>query len=103
MPNQTDSPECKPLKSDDRPSPDVGRDATDGQSNARGHGASDEQGQPPPGASPPTNGTWQAQGADSGRIDKAPGAGLSDHNGPSDPDARRGPEVDQTAPGRTPT
>lgn len=31
-----------------------------------------------------TGGTWQAQGGDSGRIDHAPGAGLSDRNGPSD-------------------
>lgn len=77
MPNQTESPDGKPAKSRDQPSPDVERHATDGQSDARGKGASDEQGQP--------------QGGDSGRIDKAPGAGLSDRNGPSDPDAKRGP------------
>jgi hypothetical protein len=35
-----------------------------------------------------TGGTWDAEGADSGRIDKAPGAGLSGSNGPSDPDAK---------------
>lgn len=77
MPNQIDSPDGQPRKEDGRPSPDVDRHATDGQSNAWGKGASDEQGQP--------------QGGHSGRIDKAPGAGLSDRNGPSDPDAPRGP------------
>jgi hypothetical protein len=33
-------------------------------------------------------GTWEAQGADSAELG-APGAGLSDSNGPSDPDNRR--------------
>jgi hypothetical protein len=33
-------------------------------------------------------GTWDAQGGDSAPLGK-PGAGLSDHNGPSDPDARK--------------
>lgn len=76
MPNQTDSPDGKPSKSGERPTPDVERHSTDGQSDARGQGASHEQ------------------GADSGRIDKAPGAGLSDRNGPSDPDAKRNPGCD---------
>jgi hypothetical protein len=34
-----------------------------------------------------TQGTWAAQGGDSGAVGKAPGPGLSDRNGPSDPDA----------------
>jgi hypothetical protein len=33
-------------------------------------------------------GTWEAQGGDSGRLG-APSAGLSDRNGPSDPDRLR--------------
>jgi hypothetical protein len=148
MPNQEESRDGIPRKSEDRPSPDVQRDATDGQSNARGKGASDDQGgrspshpddrgegpgkvgltsdrQPdlvspsgvnerergaagdpptggggldfddddelhPRGNTARTGGTWDAQGADSGRIDKAPGAGLSGTNGPSDPDTHRG-------------
>lgn len=157
MTNQTDSPDGRPLK-DGRPSPDVERHATDGQSDARGKGASDAQGQRAPGAAERsraphgeayegdgpgkvglasdrqenlvapsginerdhgaaddkpmgggalnfddddqehprgntarTGGTWQAQGGDSGRLDRSPGPGLSDRNGPSDPDAKRGP------------
>ena len=35
-------------------------------------------------------GTWEAQGGDSGKLG-APGAGLSDRNGPSDPDRLREP------------
>ena len=131
---------------DGRPSPDVERNATDGQSNARGKGAGNGQGEAPPrgkdytgdgpgkvgltsdahpdlvapsgvnerdhgaaddkpmgggsinlddepeerprGNTTRTGGTWEARGADSGAVDKAPGAGLSDHNGPSDPDAK---------------
>ena len=152
MPNQEQSPDGKPRKDPNRPSPDVGRDATDGQSDARGTGASDEQGdrarsgngtpergayrgdgpgkmgltsdrQPdlvspsgvnerdhgaaddkpmgggsvnlddfdeerPRGNTERTGGTWQAQGGDSGQVGKAPGPGLSDRNGPSDPDAK---------------
>lgn len=37
-----------------------------------------------------TQGTWSAQGADSGEVGKSPGPGLSDSNGPSDPDAKKG-------------
>jgi hypothetical protein len=33
-------------------------------------------------------GTWQAQGGDSAPLGQ-PGAGLSDRNGPSDPDSRK--------------
>lgn len=36
-----------------------------------------------------TGGTWNARGADSGAVGRAPGAGLSNRNGPSDPYARR--------------
>lgn len=48
MVNQNESRDGVPHKSSDRPSPDVERYATDGQSNARGKGASDEQGEAPP-------------------------------------------------------
>ena len=142
MPNQEQSPDGKPRKDPNRPSPDVERDATDGQSDARGKGASDEQGergayrgdgpgkvgltsdrQPdlvapsgvnerdhgaaddkpmgggsvnlddfdeerPRGNTARTGGTWDAQGGDSGEVGKAPGPGLSNRNGPSDPDAK---------------
>jgi hypothetical protein len=155
MPNQEESPDGRPYKAGDRPSPDVEQYTTDGQSNARGKGASDEQGEVPPqsaerslerrtepyagdgpgkmgltndnqpdlvapsgvnegdhgsvGESPMagemlnfddddqdrprgnqtrTGGTWDAQGGDSGKLG-APGAGMSDHNGPSDPDTRK--------------
>jgi hypothetical protein len=46
MPNQEESRDGVPRKDQGRPSPDVERDATDGQGGARGKGASDEQGQP---------------------------------------------------------
>jgi len=141
MPDQNHSPDGVPRKDADRPSPDVERYATDGQSNARGKGASDQQGgepyrgdgpgkvgltsdrQPdlvapsgvnerdhgaagdkpmgggsvnlddddelhPRGNTTRTGGTWDAQGGDSGAVGKAPGPGLSDRNGPSDPDAK---------------
>jgi hypothetical protein len=155
MPNQEQSNDGKPHKDGDRPTPDVERYATDGQSDARGKGASDEQGEVPPrtaerslerhaeayegegpgkvgltsdrqpdlvapsgvnerdhgsagdkpmgggsvnfddfdeeaprGNTTRTGGTWQAQGGDRGEVGKAPGAGLSDRNGPSDPDAK---------------
>lgn len=155
MTDQTRSPTGKPRKDAGRPSPDVERYATDGQSDARGKGASDEQGerlrtgerplerhgeayegdgpgkvgvtsdrQPdlvapsgvnerdhgaaddkpmgganvnlddddelrPRGNTTRTGGTWQAQGGDSGEVGKAPGPGLSDRNGPSDPQNKR--------------
>jgi hypothetical protein len=44
MPNQEQSKDGIPRKDGDRPSPDVERNATDGQSNSRGKGATDEQG-----------------------------------------------------------
>ncbi|HZY20426.1 MAG TPA: hypothetical protein VFE82_18290 [Ramlibacter sp.] len=155
MPNQEQSNDGRPHVSGDRPAPDVERYATDGQSNARGKGASDEQGEMPPraaerplerraeayegdgpgkvgltsdrqpdlvapsgvnegdhgmagdkpmgggsvnfddfdeerprGNTTRTGGTWQAQGGDAGEVGKAPGAGLSNRNGPSDPDAK---------------
>lgn len=141
MPDQNRSPDGIPRKDADRPSPDVETNATDGQSNSRGKGASTEQGyagdgpgkvgltsdkQPdlvapsgvnerdhgsagdkpmgggslnfddddelhPRGNNVRTGGTWDAQGGDAGDVggvEKAPGAGLSDRNGPSDPDAK---------------
>lgn len=131
MPNQEESRDGTPRVNPDRPSPDVERYATDGQTNARGKGPSDEQGQPPDanlvapsglnerdrGAAdvPPTTseqlnfddatedhprgdnrrtgGTWSTpphNTGDQGAVGRAPGAGLSDRNGPSDPDARNG-------------
>lgn len=45
MPNQEQSPDGKPHIDKNRPSPDVEQYATDGQTNARGKGPSDEQGQ----------------------------------------------------------
>jgi hypothetical protein len=52
MPNQEESKDGIPRKDADRPSPDVERHSTDGQSNARGKGASDEQGRNYPGDGP---------------------------------------------------
>jgi hypothetical protein len=144
MPDQNRSPDGVPRKDVNRPSPDVERYSTDGQSDARGKGASDEQGgrgqayqgdgpgkvgltsdkQPdlvapsgvnerdhgsagdkpmgggsvnlddfdenrPRGNTARTGGTWDAQGGDAGEVGKAPGAGLSNRNGPSDPDAKK--------------
>src|SRR4051812_45751132 len=147
MPNQEQSKDGVPHKDTERPSPDVERDASDGQSNKRGKGASDEQGQRPPGkpdyrgdgpgkigltsdrqpdlvapsgvnerdhgaaedkpmAGGTVNlddddmlhprgkitsqgGTWQPQGGDSAPLG-SPGPGLSDRNGPSDPDSKKG-------------
>lgn len=146
MPDQNRSPDGVPRQDAGRPSPDVERDATDGQSNARGKGASNEQGEAPPqgrgyegdgpgkvgvtsdrqrdlvapsgvnerdhgaaddkpmgggsvnlddddelhprGNTARTGGTWRAEGGDTGDVGKAPGAGLSDRNGPSDPGAK---------------
>jgi hypothetical protein len=61
MTDQKQSPDAVPHK--DRPSPDVERNSTDGRSNARSQGDSAPLG--------------------------PPGAGLSDRNGPSDPDSRK--------------
>jgi hypothetical protein len=144
MPNQEQSSDGRPHKEGDRPTPDVERYATDGQSTARGKGASDEQGEVPPrayqgdgpgkvgltsdkqpdlvapsgvnerdhgaaddkpmgggsvnldddpeerprGNTSRTGGTWAAQGGDSGEVGKAPGPGLSNRNGPSDPSSK---------------
>ena len=141
MPDQNRSRDGIPRKDADRPSPDVERDATDGQSNSRGKAASDAgQGYPgdgpgkvgltsdrqpdlvapsgvnerdhgaaddkpmgggsvnlddddelhPRGNTARSGGTWNAQGGDSGEVGKAPGPGMSNRNGPSDPDAKRG-------------
>lgn len=148
MPNQEESRDGKPRVDNDRPSPDVERYATDGQSITRGKGPSDEQGQRPApdtarGAAPSqaggsparqggevapsalnegdrgaadmppttseqldfndasedhprgdnrrTGGTWDTpphNTGDQGEVGRAPGAGLSNRNGPSDPDAK---------------
>jgi hypothetical protein len=141
MPNQEQSRDGVPHKDGDRPSPDVERYSTDGQSGSRGKGASDEQGsrdyrgdgpgkvgltsdkQPdlvspsgvnerdhgaaddkpmaggsvnlddddmvhPRGKTTAAGGTWEAQGGDSAPLGP-PGAGLSDRNGPSDPEAKK--------------
>lgn len=146
MVNQTDSRDGVPRKDPARPTPDVSQ-STDGQSDKRGTGASDQQGeeragkqsdyrgdgpakvgltssaQPdlvapsgvnqgdhgvagdkpmagdtlnfddddethPRGKTTAAGGTWEAQGGDSGKLG-APSAGLSDRNGPSDPDRLR--------------
>jgi hypothetical protein len=141
MPNQEQSRDGIPRKDADRPSPDVERNSTDGQSNARGKGASDQQGRPdergdgpgriglnsddqpdlvapsgvnqrdhgvaadkpmagdivnlddddmvhPRGKVIGQGGTWnEKRPSDAGDLG-APGAGLSDSNGPSDPDAK---------------
>lgn len=70
--------------------------------NERDHGAADDKpmgGGPvnfddddelrPRGNTARSGGTWQAQGGDAGELGQSPGAGLSDRNGPSDPDAKR--------------
>jgi hypothetical protein len=131
MANQEQSKDGVPRKDGERPSPDVERNASDGQSNTRGKGASDGPGkigltsgrQPdlvapsgvnerdhgaaedkpmaggtvnfddddmvhPRGKVTGTGGTWQAQGGDSAPLGK-PGPGLSDRNGPSDPDNKK--------------
>lgn len=156
MPNQENSVDGTPRVDQSRPTPDVERYATDGQSDARGKGPTDAQGEAPPrsgeraqnrqtaeggsdgpakmgltdrqeglvapsglnerdrGAAdmPPTTseqlnfddaseerprgdtrrtgGTWDAPAhntGDQGSVDRAPGAGLSNRNGPSAPDA----------------
>lgn len=69
--------------------------------NERDHGAADDKPmgggsvnlddfdeERPRGNTARTGGTWEAQGGDSGEVGKAPGPGLSDRNGPSDPDAK---------------
>lgn len=43
-----------------------------------------------------TGGTWDAQGGDSGELGKPTGPGLSDRNGPSDPDAKKSPRRPQS-------
>lgn len=118
MPNQEESPDGRPRKETDRPSPDVHGEA-DGQVgvtsdrqrdlvapsgvNERDRGSADDPAaaggtvnldddtlEHPRGNTSRSQGTWAAQGGDSGRIDKAPGAGQSDRIGPSDPANRSG-------------
>lgn len=137
MPNQEDSRDGTPRVDSNRPSPDVERYSTDGQSDARGKGASDEQGEQnvgqqagavapsnlnqgdrgvadtppttseqldfddaseerPRGDNRRTGGTWDTpphNTGDQGEVGRAPGAGLSNRNGPSDPDAKNEPPV----------
>ena len=120
MPNQEESRDGKTHVDRSRPSPDVERYATDGQSNARGKGPTDEQGQRlapaagaaqsasdpsgagslnlddqsedhPRGDTRRTGGTWVTpphNTGDQGAVGPAPGAGLSNTNGPSDPGIR---------------
>ncbi|MBA2672851.1 hypothetical protein [Ramlibacter sp.] len=101
MPNQEESRDGIPRKDTDRPTPDVDRYSTDGQSNARGKGASDEQGRPigltsdaqpdlvaPSGVNERDHGTAnEAKPSDAGDLG-APGAGLSDRNNPSAPEGK---------------
>lgn len=69
--------------------------------NERDHGAADDKPmgggsvnldddgmEHPRGKTTAAGGTWQAQGGDSAPLGP-PGAGLSDHNSPSDPDSRK--------------
>lgn len=114
MPNQEESRDGIPRKDEDRPSPDVGRREGD----RKGLASDDPPGQVPPSSAnrgdrgaagdAPTpldfddgdmtrpRGNTAGQGrtwdeekpSDAGALD-APGAGLSDRNGPSDPDAKR--------------
>lgn len=109
MPNQEESPDGTPRPDKNRPTPDVERYATDGQTNARGKGPTSEQGQKPsPAASGQLNfddfseerprgdtrrtgGSWAAPAhntGDNGSVGPAPGAGLSNRNGPSDSGGR---------------
>jgi hypothetical protein len=44
----------------------------------------DDSEERPRGNTARTGGTWDAQGGDEGEVGKAPGAGLSNRNGPSD-------------------
>ena len=132
MPNQEQSKDGVPRKDANRPSPDVERDAVDGQADTRGrayqgdgpgkmgltsdkqpdlvapsgvnerdHGAADDKPMGggsvnlddddelrPRGNTTRTGGTWQAQGGDSGALDK-PAEIQSDSIGPSDPDNKR--------------
>lgn len=121
MTNQEQSRDGKTHVDPSRLSPDVERYATDGQTNARGKGPTDEQGQRvapsmgaaqgardpagagslnlddqsedhPRGDTRRTGGTWMSpphNTGDQGEVGRAPGAGLSNTNGPSDPGIRR--------------
>jgi hypothetical protein len=69
--------------------------------NERDHGAADDKPmaggtvnldddsmEHPRGKTTPAGGTWKAEGGDSAPLGP-PGAGLSDSNGPSDPDSKK--------------
>src|SRR4051812_27954476 len=87
MPDQNRSPDGIPRKDADRPSPDVERYATDGQSDARGKGASDEQGEVPPRTGEQRGQAYQGDGP--GKVgltsDRQPGlvapGGVNDRGG----------------------
>ena len=132
MPNQEQSKDGIPRKDADRPSPDVDRDAVDGQASAkqdyrgdgpgkmglisddqpdlvspsgvneRDHGAADDKPMAggslnfddddmvhPRGKVTGAGRTWDEKNpSDAGDLG-APNVGMSDHNGPSDPDSKR--------------
>ena len=77
MANQIESKDGKPRKDGQRPSPDVEGYATDGQSNARGKGASDQQGRPARGTAAPGKGGKDDPTGRSGHgtVDDNPAAG----------------------------
>lgn len=91
MPHQEQSPDGIPRKDQDRPSPDVGergmaRPAAGGELNF-------DDGTDmvhPRGKVTGAGRTWNEKNpSDAGELG-APGVGMSDRNGPSDPDAKRG-------------
>jgi hypothetical protein len=119
MPNQEQSKDGIPRKDGDRPSPDVDYRGdgpakvgitSDKQPdlvapsgvNERDHGAADDKpmgggavnlddddmAYPRGKATGNNGGTWEAEGGDSAPLGP-PGAGLSNRNGPSDPDAKK--------------
>ena len=116
MPDQNRSPDDAPRKDTDRPEAYEGDGpgkvgvTSDKQPdlvapsgvNERDHGAADDKPMGggtvnlddddelhPRGNTARTGGTWDAQGADEGEVGKSPGPGLSDRNGPSDPDNKK--------------
>jgi hypothetical protein len=111
MTNQEQSKDGTPRKDADRPSPDVGKIGliSDQQPdlvapsgvNQRDHGVADDKPMGggsvnlddddlthPRGKTTAAGGTRDAKGGDSAPLGP-PGAGLSDRNGPSDPDSRK--------------
>jgi hypothetical protein len=72
MPNQEQSSTGVPKKDAGRPSPDVENRSTDGQSDARGQGASEQQGR-----QGPAGGSGQGQGSQDYRGDGPAKIGLT--------------------------